>query len=43
LNVFNEVEVSVPGRIVEIHVQDGQPVEYGQVLFSLEPGEAEDA
>lgn len=36
LNVFNEVETAVAGRVVEIHVQDGQPVEYGQVLLTIE-------
>lgn len=36
LNVLNEVETAVAGRVVEIHVQDGQPVEYGQVLLTIE-------
>lgn len=36
LNVFNEVEVAKAGRVVEIHVQDGQPVEYGQVLVTID-------
>jgi biotin carboxyl carrier protein len=43
LNVFNEVETSVAGRVVEIHAQDGQPVEYGQVLVTIEIAEAEEA
>jgi biotin carboxyl carrier protein len=43
LNVFNEVETAVAGRVVEIHVQDGQPVEYGQTLVTIEIGAAEDA
>lgn len=43
LNVFNEVEAAVAGRVVEVHVQDGQPVEYGQVLLTIEIGEAEEA
>jgi len=43
LNVFNEVEATVAGRVVEIHVQDGQPVEYGQVLVTIEIAEAEEA
>ncbi len=42
LNVFNEVESSVAGRVVEIHAQDGQPVEYGQVLVTIEAVEAEE-
>jgi acetyl-CoA carboxylase biotin carboxyl carrier protein len=36
LNVFNEVEVTKAGRVIEIHVQDGQPVEYGQVLVTID-------
>lgn len=35
LNVLNEVETTVAGRVVEIFVQDGQPVEYGQVLMTI--------
>ncbi len=35
LNVLNEVEATVAGRVVEIFVQDGQPVEYGQVLMTI--------
>lgn len=36
LNVLNEVETTVAGRVVEVHVQDGQPVEYGQLLMTIE-------
>ncbi len=36
LNVLNEVEATVAGRVVEIFVQDGQPVEYGQVLMTID-------
>jgi acetyl-CoA carboxylase biotin carboxyl carrier protein len=36
LNVINEVEAVVAGRVVEILVQNGQPVEYGQPLMSIE-------
>jgi biotin carboxyl carrier protein len=38
LNVMNEVESSLEGRVVEILVQDGQPVEYGQPLITLDIG-----
>lgn len=41
LNVLNEVEAAVAGRVVEIHAQDGQPVEYGQVLLTIDNSEAE--
>jgi biotin carboxyl carrier protein len=37
LNVLNEVEASVAGRITDILVTDGQPVEYGQTLLVIEP------
>jgi acetyl-CoA carboxylase biotin carboxyl carrier protein len=39
LNVLNEVESLVAGRIVEIFVQEGQPVEYGQPLMTIESSE----
>ena len=39
LNVLNEVESAVAGRVVEVHVQEGQPVEYGQVLMTIDTAE----
>ncbi len=36
LNVSNEVESIFAGRVVEILVQEGQPVEYGQPLMVIE-------
>lgn len=36
LNVINEVEAIVAGHVVEILVQNGQPVEYGQPLMTIE-------
>jgi acetyl-CoA carboxylase biotin carboxyl carrier protein len=36
LNVINEVEAAVAGYVVEILVQNGQPVEYGQPLMIIE-------
>lgn len=41
LNVLNEVEATVAGRVVEIHARDGQPVEYGQALVTLDDSGAE--
>ncbi|HLH63050.1 MAG TPA: biotin/lipoyl-containing protein [Ktedonobacteraceae bacterium] len=35
LNVFNEVEAPAAGRVVEIFVHEGQPVEYGQLLMTI--------
>jgi acetyl-CoA carboxylase biotin carboxyl carrier protein len=37
LNLLSEVEATVAGRIAEILVMDGQPVEYGQTLLVIEP------
>ncbi|MDQ2904779.1 MAG: biotin/lipoyl-containing protein [Ktedonobacteraceae bacterium] len=39
LNVINDVEAHVAGRVVEILVQEGQPVEYGQALMVVETAE----
>ncbi len=39
LNVLNEVESSVAGRVVEVLVQDGQAVEYGQQLMVIDSAE----
>lgn len=39
LNVLNEVETLVAGRIVEILVEDGHPVEYGQPLMTIDSAE----
>ena len=36
LNVINEVETPIAGRFVEILVQEGQPVEYGQPLMVID-------
>jgi acetyl-CoA carboxylase biotin carboxyl carrier protein len=36
LNVINEVEASVAGRVTEILVEDGAPVEYGQPLLVID-------
>jgi acetyl-CoA carboxylase biotin carboxyl carrier protein len=36
LNVINEVEAPVAGRVIEILVQEGQPVEYGQALMTID-------
>ncbi len=36
LNVLNEVETTVAGHVTEILVQEGQPVEYGQILMIID-------
>jgi acetyl-CoA carboxylase biotin carboxyl carrier protein len=39
MKLMNPIEADQPGRIVEILVGDGEPVEYGQPLLVLEPVE----
>ena len=37
MKIMNEIESEYSGVIKEILVQDAQPVEYGQVLFRIDP------
>ena len=37
MKLFNELKAETAGRVTAIHVEDGQPVEFGQLLFELEP------
>lgn len=37
MKLFNEIEAEVKGEIVEVLVQSGQLVEYGQPLFLVKP------
>lgn len=36
MKLMNEIESEVSGKIIEICVEDGQPVEFGQVLMYVE-------
>lgn len=36
MKMMNEIESEVSGKVVEICVEDGQPVEFGQVLMYIE-------
>ena len=36
LNVMNEVDTPIAGRVVEIVAKDGEPVEYGQHLITID-------
>jgi len=38
MKIFNEIQAEVAGTVVEVLVNDKQPVEYGQVLFRVDPG-----
>ncbi len=37
MKLMNELEAEVAGQIVRTYVENGQPVEYGQSLFAIEP------
>ena len=37
MKLMNEIQSDIKGRILEILVENAQPVEYGQPLFVLEP------
>ena len=37
MKLMNEIKSEVAGRIAEILVQNGDPVEFGQPLFAIEP------
>jgi len=37
MKLMNEIESKVAGRVAKILVENGQPVEFGQPLFLLEP------
>jgi biotin carboxyl carrier protein len=36
MKLMNEIEADTPGRIVEILIENGKPVEYGDQLFRIE-------
>jgi biotin carboxyl carrier protein len=37
LGIRNPIRASAPGRVVAVHVNDGEAVEFGQPLFEIEP------
>jgi acetyl-CoA carboxylase biotin carboxyl carrier protein len=39
MKLMNELESDVAGTVREVCVENGEPVEYGQVLFRIEPSE----
>ena len=40
MKLMNELEAEVAGKVVKTYVENGQPVEYGQTLFAIEPARA---
>jgi len=41
MKLFNELKAEQEGRVKAIHVESGQPVEFGQLLFELDPVDAQ--
>jgi acetyl-CoA carboxylase biotin carboxyl carrier protein len=37
MKLMNEVKADVDGIVRAIHVENAEPVEFGQLLFELEP------
>jgi oxaloacetate decarboxylase (Na+ extruding) subunit alpha len=37
MKLFNELKADSAGRVLSIHAENGKPVEFGQLLFELEP------
>jgi acetyl-CoA carboxylase biotin carboxyl carrier protein len=37
MKLMNEIEAELAGEIVKIHHENGQPVQYGEPLFSIRP------
>lgn len=41
MKLFNSVDSEIPGTVYQIFVEDGALVEYGQVLMTIKPSEAD--
>ncbi len=37
MKLMNEIKSEIRGKVVQIPIENAQPVEYGQTLFSVEP------
>jgi acetyl-CoA carboxylase biotin carboxyl carrier protein len=37
MKLMNEIEAEVAGEIVKVHHESGQPVQYGEPLFTVRP------
>ncbi len=37
MKLFNELKAEADGRVRAIYAENAQPVEFGQLLFELEP------
>ncbi|HME92074.1 MAG TPA: acetyl-CoA carboxylase biotin carboxyl carrier protein [Myxococcaceae bacterium] len=43
MKLMNEIEAEASGTIAEVFVENGQPVDFGQPLFRIEPSSQSDA
>ena len=39
MKLMNEIEAEVAGEMVKVHPENGQPVQYGEPLFTIRPAE----
>jgi acetyl-CoA carboxylase biotin carboxyl carrier protein len=39
MKLMNEIESDAAGEVVKVHVENGQPVQYGDPLFSIRPAQ----
>ena len=39
MKLMNEIEAEVAGEVVRVHHENGQPVQYGDPLFTIRPTE----
>jgi acetyl-CoA carboxylase biotin carboxyl carrier protein len=37
MKLMNEIEAEFPGEVLKVHVENGQPVQYGDALFTVRP------
>ena len=37
MKMMNQIEADVPGKVVAVLTKNGEPVEFGQALFIIEP------
>jgi acetyl-CoA carboxylase biotin carboxyl carrier protein len=37
MKLMNEIEAEMGGEIVKVHLENGQPVQYGDPLFTIRP------
>ena len=42
MKIMKDVTSNVKGKIVQVLVKDGQPVEYGQELFTIDPNDVKE-